>query len=64
MNGVLSVTIANRAFNQNTDAAIIPAPLSLNLSMSLNLNEQSNARHSAFTMLPSFSDGDSIIRVA
>ncbi|KAJ0247811.1 hypothetical protein HA466_0162190 [Hirschfeldia incana] len=54
-------------FNLNTDAAM-PAPLSLNLSLSFNnLNEQSNSRHSAFTMMPSFSDGDSnssIIRVA
>lgn len=44
-----------------------PAPLSLNLSLSFNLNEQSNSRRSAFTMMPSFSDGDSnssIIRVA
>ncbi|CAN7021501.1 unnamed protein product, partial [Brassica rapa subsp. trilocularis] len=41
------VTVANRAFNQNTDAAIIPAPLSLNFSMSFNLNEQSNARNLA-----------------
>lgn len=47
MNGVLSVTVENRAFNQNTDAAIIPAPLSLNFSMSFNLNEQSNARNLA-----------------
>ncbi|XP_010498308.1 PREDICTED: transcription factor MYB1R1 [Camelina sativa] len=55
---------ANPAFNLNTDAA----PLSLNLSLatSFNLNEQPNSRHSAFTMMPSFSDGDSnssIIRV-
>ncbi|RID51748.1 hypothetical protein BRARA_H02392 [Brassica rapa] len=57
---------ASPAFNLNTDAAV-PAPLSLNLSLSFNLNEQSNSRHSAFTMMPSFSDGDSnssIIRVA
>ncbi|XP_023644829.1 transcription factor MYB1R1 [Capsella rubella] len=56
---------ANPAFNLNTEAA----PLSLNLSLasSFNLNEQPNSRHSAFTMMPSFSDGDSnssIIRVA
>ncbi|XP_010477103.1 PREDICTED: transcription factor MYB1R1-like [Camelina sativa] len=56
---------ANPAFNLSTDAA----PLSLNLSLasSFNLNEQPNSRHSAFTMMPSFSDGDSnssIIRVA
>lgn len=56
---------AKPAFNLNTDAA----PLSLNLSLasSFNLNEQPNSRHSAFTMMPSFSDGDSnssIIRVA
>ncbi|KAG2319729.1 hypothetical protein Bca52824_012942 [Brassica carinata] len=53
---------ANPPFN-----AAIPAPLSLNLSLSFNLNEQSNSRHSAFTMMPCFSDGDSnssIIRVA
>ncbi|CAH8357365.1 unnamed protein product [Eruca vesicaria subsp. sativa] len=57
---------ANPQFNLNTEAAV-PAPLSLNLSLSFNLNEQSNSRRSAFTMLPSFSDGDSnssIIRVA
>ncbi|ESQ34897.1 hypothetical protein EUTSA_v10008346mg [Eutrema salsugineum] len=57
---------SNPAFNLNTDAAI-PAQLSLNLSLSFNLNEQSNSRHPAFTMMPSFSDGDSnssIIRVA
>ncbi|KAG7592216.1 Myb domain [Arabidopsis thaliana x Arabidopsis arenosa] len=56
---------AKPAFNLNTDAA----PLSLNLSLasSFNLNEQPNSRHSAFAMMPSFSDGDSnssIIRVA
>ncbi|KAG2311146.1 hypothetical protein Bca4012_025602 [Brassica carinata] len=45
---------ANPPFN-----AAIPAPLSLNLSLSFNLNEQSNSRHSAFTMMPSFSDRDS-----
>jgi SHAQKYF class myb-like DNA-binding protein len=56
---------AKPTFNLNTDAA----PLSLNLCLasSFNLNEQPNSRHSAFTMMPSFSDGDSnssIIRVA
>ncbi|KAG2259453.1 hypothetical protein Bca4012_096440 [Brassica carinata] len=54
---------ANPAFNLNTDAA----PVSLNLSLSFNLNEPSNSRRSAFTMMPSFSDGDSnsnTIRVA
>ncbi|KAL1207844.1 Transcription factor MYB1R1 [Cardamine amara subsp. amara] len=56
---------AKPVFDLNTDAA----PLSLNLSLasSFNLNEQSNSRHSAFMMMPSFSDGDSnssIIRVA
>uniref|UniRef100_A0A1J3JRL4 Transcription factor MYB1R1 n=1 Tax=Noccaea caerulescens TaxID=107243 RepID=A0A1J3JRL4_NOCCA len=67
---VVPVTFqANPAFNLNTDAAI-PAPISLNLSLSssFNLNEQSsNSRHSAFAVMPSFSDGDSnssIIRVA
>lgn len=57
---------ANPPFNLNADAAEVPAPLSLNLSLSFNnLNEQSNSRHSAFTMMPSFSDGDSnSIRVA
>lgn len=57
---------ASPAFNLNAEAAV-PAPLSLNLSLSFNLNEQSNSRRSAFTMMPSFSDGDSnssIIRVA
>ncbi|KAF8112476.1 hypothetical protein N665_0064s0103 [Sinapis alba] len=57
---------ANPPFNLNTETAI-PAPLSLNLSLAFNLNEQSNSRHSAFTMVPSFSDGDSnssSIRVA
>ncbi|CAH2036900.1 unnamed protein product [Thlaspi arvense] len=56
----------NPAFNLNADAAA-PAPLSLNLSLSFNLNERPNSRHPAFTMMPSFSDGDSnssIIRVA
>ena len=54
---------ANPAFNLNTDAA----PVSLNLSLSFNINEPSNSRRSAFTMMPSFSDGDSnsnTIRVA
>ena len=54
---------ANPAFYLNTDAA----PVSLNLSLSFNLNEPSNSRRSAFTMMPSFSDGDSnsnTIRVA
>lgn len=56
---------AKSAFNLNTDAA----PLSLNLSLtsSFNLNEQPNSIHSAFAMMPSFSNGDSnssIIRVA
>jgi len=69
MVNVVPVTFqANPGFNLNIDAAI-PAPLSLNLSLSssFNLNEQSNSRHSAFSMMPSFSDGDSnssIIRVA
>lgn len=56
---------AKPAFYLNTGAA----PLSLNLSLasSFNLKEESNTRHSAFTTMPSFSDGDSnssIIRVA
>nr|XP_018473220.1 PREDICTED: transcription factor MYB1R1-like [Raphanus sativus] len=62
----------NPALNLNRDAAIIPSPLTLNLSLSYNLNEQSNSRHStfkieSFTMMPSFIDGDSnssIIKVA
>ncbi|KFK44045.1 hypothetical protein AALP_AA1G208300 [Arabis alpina] len=55
---------AKPAFNLNTDAQL---SLNLSLSSSFNLNEQSNSRHSAFAMMPSFSDGDSnssIIRVA
>ncbi|CAN8312532.1 unnamed protein product [Cochlearia groenlandica] len=45
---------SNHAFSINTNAA-----LSLDLSLSFNLNEQSSSRHSAFAMMPSFSDGDS-----
>lgn len=52
-------------FNLNTTDAQLS--LNLSLSSSFNLNEQSNSRHSAFVMIPSFSDGDSnssSIRVA
>ncbi|XP_022735832.1 transcription factor MYB1R1-like [Durio zibethinus] len=53
--------------NLNLNSVIDPSPLSLKLSLqSDQMDSSSSSRHSAFQMMPSFSNGDSnsIIRVA
>ncbi|KAK6787703.1 hypothetical protein RDI58_016228 [Solanum bulbocastanum] len=50
--------------NANHNSTIEPSSLSLRLSLSLDQGQASSTRHSAYNVISSFSNGESIIRVA
>ncbi|XP_015079146.1 transcription factor MYB1R1 [Solanum pennellii] len=50
--------------NANHNSTIEPSSLSLRLSLSLDQGQASSTRHSAYNVMSSFSNGESIIRVA
>lgn len=50
--------------NANHNSTIEPSSLSLRLSLSLDRGQTSSTRHSAYKVMSSFSNGESIIRVA
>ncbi|XP_059299941.1 transcription factor MYB1R1-like [Lycium ferocissimum] len=50
--------------NANQNSTIEPSSLSLRLSLSLDQGQASSTRHPAFKVMSSFSNGESIIRVA